>query len=124
MSSAIDVDDETQSNTANTTATTNASTSTGALLATGQPWVEKYRPILLNDIVGNVEAVERLRVIARDGNLYASKKNQLIFIFIFIFFDCALRPNLIIAGPPGIGKTTSILWYVSVTNALFQLIYS
>jgi replication factor C subunit 2/4 len=48
---------------------TEAATSTGSLLATGQPWVEKYRPVLLNDIVGNTEAVDRLRVIARDGNL-------------------------------------------------------
>jgi hypothetical protein len=55
--------------TIDTTATSTTTTTTGALLATGQPWVEKYRPVLLNDIVGNVEAVERLRVIARDGNL-------------------------------------------------------
>eukprot|EP00668_Euglena_longa_P032276 GGOE01041580.1.p2 GENE.GGOE01041580.1~~GGOE01041580.1.p2 ORF type:complete len:350 (+),score=131.10 GGOE01041580.1:123-1052(+) len=38
------------------------------------------------DVVGNEEAVARLRVIARDGNL----------------------PNMIITGPPGTGKTTSI----------------
>jgi hypothetical protein len=30
--------------------------------------VEKYRPILLDDIVGNSETVDRLKVIARDGN--------------------------------------------------------
>ena len=30
--------------------------------------VEKYRPLLLDDIVGNHETVERLKVIARDGN--------------------------------------------------------
>lgn len=57
------------------------------VLATGVPWVEKYRPTSLDDIVGNVETVERLKIIARDGNL----------------------PNLIIAGPPGCGKTTSVL---------------
>eukprot|EP00899_Mesostigma_viride_P015337 jgi/Mesvir1/23804/Mv10618-RA.1 len=51
------------------------------------PWVEKYRPQFIKDIVGNVEAVARLQVIARDGNL----------------------PNVIFSGPPGIGKTTSIL---------------
>lgn len=51
------------------------------------PWVEKYRPILLNDIVGNEETINRLKVFAEDGNL----------------------PNLIICGPPGTGKTTSIL---------------
>lgn len=38
------------------------------------------------DVVGNEETVARLRVIARDGNM----------------------PNIIITGPPGTGKTTSI----------------
>jgi len=51
------------------------------------PWVEKYRPTFLKDIVGNEETVKRLQVIAREGNM----------------------PNIIIAGPPGIGKTTSII---------------
>jgi replication factor C subunit 2/4 len=64
-----------------------SSSTTSGLLASGVPWVEKYRPLLLDDIVGNGEAVARLKVIARDGNL----------------------PNLIIAGPPGCGKTTSVL---------------
>ena len=31
--------------------------------------VEKYRPVELDDIVGNVETIERLKVIARDGNM-------------------------------------------------------
>lgn len=43
------------------------------------PWVEKYRPILLDDIVGNEETINRLKVFGEDGNL----------------------PNLIICGPPG-----------------------
>ncbi|KAJ3154608.1 replication factor C subunit 4 [Geranomyces variabilis] len=51
------------------------------------PWVEKYRPKILRDVVGNEETVSRLQVIAHDGNM----------------------PNIIIAGSPGIGKTTSIL---------------
>lgn len=52
----------------------------------GVPWIEKFRPLVLDDIVGNSDTIERLKIIARDGNV----------------------PNLIIAGPPGTGKTTSI----------------
>jgi replication factor C subunit 2/4 len=51
------------------------------------PWVEKYRPRLLTEVVGNEETTSRLAAIASDGNL----------------------PNLIISGPPGTGKTTSVL---------------
>lgn len=41
----------------------------------------------LDDVVGNTETIERLKIIAKDGNM----------------------PHLIISGMPGIGKTTSIL---------------
>lgn len=50
------------------------------------PWVEKYRPQKLEDVVGNGETLVRLKGIAKNGNL----------------------PHLILAGPPGTGKTTSI----------------
>ncbi|KAI5897837.1 P-loop containing nucleoside triphosphate hydrolase protein [Schizophyllum commune H4-8] len=50
------------------------------------PWVEKYRPQVLDDVVGNADTIDRLKVIARDGNC----------------------PHIIISGMPGIGKTTSI----------------
>ena len=30
--------------------------------------VEKYRPKVLDDVVGNTDTIERLKVIARDGN--------------------------------------------------------
>jgi hypothetical protein len=33
------------------------------------PWIEKYRPKELSDVVGNEEAIGRLRVIASEGNM-------------------------------------------------------
>jgi hypothetical protein len=46
------------------------------------PWIEKYRPQTLADVVGNEDTVDRLQAISEDGNL----------------------PNLILSGPPGCGK--------------------
>jgi len=59
---------------------------TGKKIMMDMPWLEKYRPILMKDIVGNEETISRLKVIGKHGNM----------------------PNLIISGPPGCGKTTSI----------------
>lgn len=69
-------------------------------LALELPWVEKYRPHKLDDIVGNEETVERLKLIVQDGNM----------------------PHMIISGLPGIGKTTSIhcLAYELLGPELYQ----
>lgn len=50
------------------------------------PWVERYRPRTLDDIVGNEETLIRLQSVAKHGNM----------------------PNIILSGPPGTGKTTSV----------------
>ncbi len=51
------------------------------------PWVDKYRPKVLTDIVGNDIIINQLKEIAKNGNL----------------------PNMILSGPPGTGKTTTVL---------------
>ncbi|XP_014283210.1 replication factor C subunit 2 [Halyomorpha halys] len=61
--------------------------SSGAKSSKSIPWIEKYRPQKFHDIVGNEDLVSRLEVFSKTGN----------------------TPNIIIAGPPGVGKTTTIL---------------
>ena len=50
------------------------------------PWIEKYRPSSLDDIIGNEQTIKRLKSIANDKNM----------------------PHLLLSGPSGTGKTTSI----------------
>jgi replication factor C subunit 2/4 len=51
------------------------------------PWVEKYRPQTLEDIVGNTSAIQQFKSIAKNGNI----------------------PHMIFSGAPGTGKTTSVI---------------
>ncbi|VDL81339.1 unnamed protein product [Nippostrongylus brasiliensis] len=50
------------------------------------PWVEKYRPQKLEEIVGNEEIIQSLGFFVENGN----------------------PPHFIMSGPPGCGKTTAI----------------
>lgn len=50
------------------------------------PWLEKYRPKTLDDVVGNEKTIAALKALAADGRM----------------------PHLILCGPPGSGKTTAI----------------
>ena len=55
-----------------------------------RPWVEKYRPRLLDDIVNQLGIIKRLKQFVKDTSM----------------------PHLIFAGPAGTGKTTSALCMV------------
>jgi hypothetical protein len=57
------------------------------LTAYSLPWVEKYRPVTLDQVVGNEDTISRLQAISEDGNM----------------------PNLILSGPPGTGKVSPSL---------------
>lgn len=72
----------------------------------------QHRPRTLDDIVGNVETIERLKVIARDGNC-----PHIIISVRPLVVPPPLVPSKLnwnhnharAQGSPGIGKTTSIL---------------
>lgn len=51
------------------------------------PWVEKYRPKTLDEIVGQDHIIQRLKSYLKEGNM----------------------PNLMFTGPAGVGKTTAAL---------------
>ncbi|RJS49618.1 MAG: replication factor C small subunit [Methanobacterium sp.] len=51
------------------------------------PWVEKYRPATLDDVVGQDHIIERLKAYVKDESM----------------------PNLMFTGPAGVGKTTTAL---------------
>jgi replication factor C small subunit len=63
-------------------------------LAPELPWIEKYRPHLLTDVVGQPEIIKRLTGYAQTQNL----------------------PHLMFSGPAGVGKTSSA---VALARQLF-----
>lgn len=58
------------------------------------PWIEKYRPKTLDEVVGNQAVIDVFKIFAEDKNM----------------------PHIIITGTPGIGKTT-------VANALINHVF-
>ena len=65
--------------------------------------VEKYRPRVLDDVVGNGDTISRLKVIATDGNV-----PHLVISVRPSFCPCSFLDSTCRKGMPGIGKTTSI----------------
>ncbi len=59
----------------------------GATMSENRPWVEKYRPRRLDDVVNQKGIIKRLKQFIKDVSM----------------------PHLIFAGPAGTGKTTSAL---------------
>ncbi len=59
-------------------------------MSSARPWVEKYRPRLLNDVVNQTAIIKRLKQFVKDKSM----------------------PHLIFAGSAGTGKTTSALCMV------------
>jgi len=51
------------------------------------PWTEKYRPARLSEVIGQKDGVHSLKAFVKSRNM----------------------PNLLFAGPPGVGKTTCAL---------------
>jgi replication factor C subunit 2/4 len=50
------------------------------------PWVEKYRPVNLDDIIGNKPIIQNFKNIVEKGNV----------------------PHMLLVGRPGLGKTTGV----------------
>lgn len=73
-----------------------AATGTTGVTNISEPWVEKYRPRRLTDVVNQTEIVSRLKTFVREKSM----------------------PHLIFAGPAGTGKTTCAICLV---NDLFGL---
>lgn len=76
----------------------------------------QHRPKELADIVGNVETIERLKVIARDGNcphiiitVSLITRTLLVQARVGSRSSSSHSPHNPSQGSPGIGKTTSIL---------------
>jgi replication factor C subunit 2/4 len=62
------------------------------------PFVEKYRPETLADVVGNTIAIDQLKAIVQFGNM----PNLILVVSSQITVD-------FYKGPPGTGKTSSVL---------------
>jgi hypothetical protein len=74
-----------------------------------RPQVEKYRPRYVRDVVGNVDAVSRLQVIAEEGNLpniILSVSRQRVAVFAARQRSCARTRRTVVRGSWQVGGRT------------------
>jgi len=50
------------------------------------PWVEKYRPLKIKNIIGNEDSIERLKTIIYDGNMPHIIISVYIYLLSTFFF--------------------------------------
>lgn len=89
-----------------------ASSSSSNSVSYDVPWVEKYRPSKVADIVGNEDAVSRLQVIARDGNM----PNIILSVSLFLSlsFFITIAPSFPFSLSP---KLRLLLFYYAVLGS-------
>jgi replication-associated recombination protein RarA len=79
------------------------------------PWIEKYRPDSLADIIAHQDIMTTRKTAARvlfmrDMHRLVGFPNGLTPSFtVNKFVDCNKLPHLLLYGPPGTGKTSSVL---------------
>ncbi len=98
------------------------------------PWVEKYRPHRVSDIVGNQDVVARLQVIAQGGNmpnLIFSVSSFLPLLFTNLLKerenDCPIKS----LGPASLGefffccrkRLTAVLLYEGSVNSSVEFLF-
>lgn len=66
------------------------------------PWVEKYRPRTLDQIVGNEDTIARFQIIARDGNMP--------HIILSVRLSFVLMPSLSLSCP-------ALLWVSAIVQS-------
>ena len=70
------------------------------------PWVEKYRPSSLDDIIAHKEIVSTSKSVLYQ--LYCSLMID-SHVVVNLLIDNQRLPHLLFYGPPGTGKTSTIL---------------
>ena len=68
------------------------------------PWIEKYRPETLNDVVAHKDILTTC-----DHSAFFLSCSRLILSTVDRFLEQDRLPHLLLYGPPGTGKTSTVL---------------